>query len=874
MQIDKAKTAAVIVVGLLLASVMMIALPVQSAEGQLAAEQPYQTATIPAGVTPDAIMTTVASLSFRPNPIGVNQLLLVNFWTTPALASNQRYMPQADKITITKPDGTQDVRIMDSEPATGANYFEMIPDQVGEWTFKFEFLGVYFPAGGYYNGKIVTNSSGLQYGSAFYKPSATEEQTLTVQQDFVYSWPPAPLPTDYWQRPASLNNREWWPILGNYPATGYVGGCPPWDELYPNTNYYDSPGRYNFVPWVQAPNTPHVLWKRQDAIAGIIGGGLATQYGLLGNPNTPNLVYNGRMYDSRSIYIESLQAFTTCSVCTDLYTGEYYYKLPGGITPQYIAYLEPQATSETIAGEELGSRSWSVELIAISGSRLYKINPTTGALSGNYSISPLTSTSSIFCNQLNGYVCSVQNIGNTTNPDYRLINWTTRGTSSTLTSRIVSNITWPFINMPNQYTGGTGVGQGPTVGIALTDFNAGVVAMVNRVTHPGSEILWNITVTGYSLTTGQPLGWKVSLPDEGTYSSSAMVADHGKVAFLTQRGVFQCYDLFTGQLAWISEQMEYPWGSASFGAYAVQSAYGMLFRQSYDGVYAFNWTNGKIVWKYVAPAYAHFESPYIEDGVEEYSFNSGGIIADGKMYVSNTEHTPTWPMTRGWGIHCINITTGEKIWTLNNPMSVSTVSNGYITAGNSWDGYMYVIGKGKSATTVTAEPGVIADGDMVLIKGSVLDMSAAQPGTPCVSASSMETQMEYLHLQMPIDGIWHNLTITGVPVTLTAIASDGTVLDLGTTTTSGYYGTFEMAWTPSAEGTYKIIASFASDDSYGSSAASTAVTVGPAPEVPNNGGGGIEAQPDNTMLLYGILVAVVIAIIIGLVAVLLALRRR
>jgi len=74
----------------------------------------------------------------------------------------------------------------------------------------------------------------------------------------------------------------------------------------------------------------------------------------------------------------------------------------------------------------------------------------------------------------------------------------------------------------------------------------------------------------------------------------------------------------------------------------------------------------------------------------------------------------------------------------------------------------------------------------------------------------METQMEYLHMQMPIDGLWHNLTITGVPVTLTAIGTDGTVIDLGQVTTNGYYGTFSKAWTPPKEDTYTIIASFAS----------------------------------------------------------------
>jgi len=66
-------------------------------------------------------------------------------------------------------------------------------------------------------------------------------------------------------------------------------------------------------------------------------------------------------------------------------------------------------------------------------------------------------------------------------------------------------------------------------------------------------------------------------------------------------------------------------------------------------------------------------------------------------------------------------------------------------------------------------------------------------------------------------------------VTLTAIGSDRNYIDIGTVTTSGYYGTFGLAWTPSEEGTYEIIASFEGDDSYGSSGASTFVSVGPAP---------------------------------------------
>ena len=89
------------------------------------------------------------------------------------------------------------------------------------------------------------------------------------------------------------------------------------------------------------------------------------------------------------------------------------------------------------------------------------------------------------------------------------------------------------------------------------------------------------------------------------------------------------------------------WSTNAFGAYSIQSAFGMLFRQAYDGVYAFNWTNGKIVWHHKALTPAKSETPYIDDGEAMYSFNAAGMIADGKMYVHNTEHTPSWPLTRG-----------------------------------------------------------------------------------------------------------------------------------------------------------------------------------------------------------------------------------
>ena len=205
-------------------------------------------------------------------------------------------------------------------------------------------------------------------------------------------------------------------------------------------------------------------------------------------------------------------------------------------------------------------------------------------------------------------------------------------------------------------------------------------------------------------------------------------------------------------------------------------------------------------------------------------------------------------------------------------MVPGAVADGYLTAGNPYDGYMYVFGKGKSATTVTAPDVAVPLGTSFTIKGTVLDQSPAQAGAPCVSKDSMSTQMQYLHMQMPIDGLWHNETITGVPVTLTAIGSDGSVTDLGSVTTNGYYGTFSKAWTPPKEETYTIIASFAADESYGSSNAATAVTVGPAPATPETPE--IPTPVDYTMTIAYAAIAIIIAVVLAVAVAVLLLRKR
>jgi outer membrane protein assembly factor BamB len=233
------------------------------------------------------------------------------------------------------------------------------------------------------------------------------------------------------------------------------------------------------------------------------------------------------------------------------------------------------------------------------------------------------------------------------------------------------------------------------------------------------------------------------------------------------------------------------------------------------------------------------------------------------------------PIARGWSFFCLNDTTGQEIWNITGSMTPGAMADGYTTASNTYDGREYVFGMGLSATTVTAPTTAQPLGTPVLIQGTVLDQSPAQPGTPCVSDNSMGNQMEYLHMQAPIDGLYHNVAMTGVPVVLTAIGSDGTVYNIGTVTTNAYYGTFSMAWTPSKVDTYTITASYAGSDSYGSSSAGTSLLVNAAPTAtPTSTPIQAQAAPDYTMAIIASAIAVIIAVAIATVIIVLLFRKR
>jgi outer membrane protein assembly factor BamB len=155
-------------------------------------------------------------------------------------------------------------------------------------------------------------------------------------------------------------------------------------------------------------------------------------------------------------------------------------------------------------------------------------------------------------------------------------------------------------------------------------------------------------------------------------------------------------------------------------------------------------------------------------------------VADGKVYAFNNEHSPNSPLYKGQQVYCIDAYTGEEIWTMfgwagqtgGRGTSTSVLADGYFVYYNYYDNSVYCVGKGPTATTVTAPNTGVPIGNSVLIQGTVIDMAAGTKqteqtsrfpnGVPAVSDECMMLGWSMFTCRnQPAD-------VTGVSVHLTA----------------------------------------------------------------------------------------------------------
>jgi hypothetical protein len=254
-------------------------------------------------------------------------------------------------------------------------------------------------------------------------------------------------------------------------------------------------------------------------------------------------------------------------------------------------------------------------------------------------------------------------------------------------------------------------------------------------------------------------------------------------------------------------------------------------------------------------------------------------IGNGVIYMETTEHTITNPIYKGALARAVNATDGTEIWTLSaytgggRSMSAYAIADGYATWFNGYDNQIYVVGRGPSATTVTASPKVSVHGDSVLVEGTVIDTAAGTKqdeqaarfpnGVPAVSDENMTAWMEYVYQQKP-----RPTDVTGVEVVLNVLDPNNNYYEVGRTT-SDANGMFKLMFTPEVPGEYSVFATFEGSEGYWPSFAETTIGVEEAPAATPEPTPMPAPMTDTYVLGTGIAIIVAIA-----VAVVLILRKR
>ena len=349
------------------------------------------------------------------------------------------------------------------------------------------------------------------------------------------------------------------------------------------------------------------------------------------------------------------------------------------------------------------------------------------------------------------------------------------------------------------------------------------------------------------------------------------------------------YSLSTGAQIWGptpgQTALDY-YGCQASGSLATTTAYGNTYSCAYAGIlYCYSDTTGKTLWTFGNGPVGSDNST--DSGVETPFGNYPTFvvaIGSGVVYVITSEHTEETPIFKGAVARAINATTGQQIWTLSDYTGEFftgsyAIADGYSTFFNGYDNQIYVVGKGPSATTVTAPQTAITAGTNVIIQGTVMDISAGTTqteqaadfpnGVPVASDASMAAWMGYVYQQQA-----EPTNFTGVTVTLTAVDPNHNFVTIGEVTTDSA-GAFSYMWTPpSIPGQYTVTATFCGTNGYYGSSAETAMAVQNAPPTPAPTASPPTGLASTASLELGIVAVIIVIIIIGAILALLLMRKR
>jgi hypothetical protein len=761
------------------------------------------------------INPTYAFIAAEPNPVGVNQNVLVNVWLadpTPTSAGGHGGdMYSNFTVTVTAPDGT----IQTEGPFTASNeasaYFWFTPTQTGNYNLVFNYPGQTF------------SDLNLTYAAS------TATCVLAVQQQPVQGVQ-TNLPTGYWTYPINAMNYAWGSVSSN------------WLMMQWNSTTSDSGNPCAYDPEGTAPSTAHVLWTKPLTFGGLAGG----QFG--------NVQYSdGRSYEeffkppviiSNHLYYNSIGAEeplhqdinASSVICVDLSTGQTLFTIPNAEISfgQIYNYVSPNQAG---AFAYLWSSPGQPGRSGINGGtwKMYD------AWTGEYILSISNVPSGVPVYGSDGSLLVYSLAYNKTAETYQLTLW-----NSTIAIQPTIDTTWtwrPYTYAGQTIDGSNGiewvVNEPNVTGQAMSNFQqAGFFdgnAILTEITATGSTAWTNTTgdstvqFMAYDMTNGAFL-WNSTiypppnLPNDlngiDSFELEFVYSGHF-YSYIKQTLQWVAYDIRTGQVLWTTEPYSNPFDSFNQGGGDLD-VNGVYYAANFIGnIVAYNDTTGNQLWTYDI-GNSGLLTPY-----GSWPLYNGITLVDNNLFITTGEHgNGVEPLYQGEAIYDLNVATGKLIWSMEGWFQEPAIANGILVSANCYDNQIYAFGKGPSATTVTATAGL---GNAVTIQGTVTDQSAGAKQlvqnslfniVPAVSDDSMSAYMTYLYEQQPLP-----TNTTGVPITLTITDSNGALVSTINTQTdiNGHYG---VSWTPSTTGTYTITAVFPGTNSYYSSTQETTIAVG------------------------------------------------
>ena len=830
--------------------------------------------------TPPVNLTTNAFISALPDTIGVGQTATIYMWLNrvygywpldpgniiayAAIGNNYRFHNY--KLTITGPNGTNDISFATINDATSNQAYSFTPSEPGTYTLTFNFPGqAYNSTSGDYN-------SASQLVNDYYLPSSANT-TLTVTNSAVSYYPQSPLPTEYWTRPIYGMNTNWWTISSNWLGTGAAnyGGLA--------SSYNAGGNGYLITPGdAVGPQTSHIMWTKPLQSGGVVGGNnIAIQgdtwfEGSAYNQRFTNpIIVNGKLYytEPRSFNVGFLTGPNGPTDCIDLQTGQLLWSryMP---QPSFAYIYDVQDPNQHGVYPAL--------LVAATGGGFFGggvswqfYDADTGDPQFNATNIP-TSTPYQIQNGPQGEQLrySIFNNGTQAKPDWYLCEWN-------------SSKLWNF-NDPAQL----GLSPGPDIpfgGTAVDGATGARYDWLNPITQNASLPFLNTMPNAASVTTVQVyyndimLCYNGSLPSQGatfmgnfgfgpyTYFGINLNASKGTVGSLIwsntlqppagnltvlEAGVdpvnrvfvenlregnnFVGYSLDTGANLWgpttPQAALDY-YGSPSSGSLANGFAYGRMYSAAYAGiVYCYDTKTGNVLWTYGNGGSGNSTSSGFE--VPGHYPLVIDAIGNGVVYATSSEHTVETPIYKGALTRAINATDGTEIWTLSSYTGEFftqsfAMADGYATWFNGYDNQIYNVGRGPSATSVSAGPQFMELGGGVIISGTVVDTSAGTKqtqqagnfpnGVPCASDARMKDWMGYVYQQQVEPN-----NFTGVPVTISVRDSNNNFRPIGTATTDSS-GMYTLTWAPDIPGNFTVYANFEGTNSYWPSSSETSFAV-------------------------------------------------